>query len=109
MDTAILFYDKLKLEAAETPRRGLSSKWVGSTTSSFAKRMNETCGNASSALKVIGRVSCGTVYELPGTDRALKLGSPAHNDVWRDFLAINTAYAAFFVSEFSFKLVRDFF
>lgn len=50
-----------------------------------------------------------TVYELPGTDRALKLGSPAHNDVWRDFLAINTAYVAFVVSEFSFKLVRDFF
>lgn len=62
----------------------------------------------SEPLSVIGRGTCGTVYEIPGIDRALKIGSPTQNDIWWDFLATNTAHKYSAISEPLFKFSRDF-
>ena len=44
-------------------------------------------------LRVIGLGSCGTVFEVPGTEIAFKKGSNEAS-IWNDFCLINTVYNA---------------
>lgn len=108
MDRVMTPHSKLEVEAMETLHRGLSSKSPMSTTSTSAGRINKAHGTNSKTLQVIGRGTCGTVYEIPGIDRVLKLGSPSRNNIWWDFLATNTAHNVFAACEPLFKHSRYF-
>lgn len=44
-------------------------------------------------LRVIGVGSCGTVFELPGTELAYKKGSDTAA-MWNDFILTNTVHSA---------------
>lgn len=57
-------------------------------------------------LTVIGRGTCGTIYEIPGTDRVIKLGSPGHDGLWVDFLSTNAAYTGVMKTENSLRIVQ---
>ena len=107
MNRAMKPHNQLEPEAVETLRRGLSESFI-STTSSSAGRLNKAHETTSTTLEVIGRGTCGTVYEIPGVDRVLKLGSPARKNIWWDFLATNTAHNVFTTCEPLFKLSRYF-
>lgn len=108
MDRAMKPHNKLELEAMEILRLGLTSNSFMSTTSGSTERMNRAHGTISKPLEVIGRGTCGTVYEIPGIDRVLKLGSPSRNNIWWDFLATNTAHNVFATCEPLFKHSRYF-
>ena len=76
--------------------RALSTKSVFSTASSFATRMQRAAGQPgvdSAELNVIGLGSCGTVFELPGTEIAYKKGTK-ELDMWRDFCLTNRVHNA---------------
>lgn len=66
----------------ETLRHDLSVNSVKTTFSNFAKRMNLVSGSAGRDITVIGLGTCGTVSEIPGTDKVLKLGSLGHISLW---------------------------
>lgn len=53
---------------------------------------NPASRTVNSSLTVIGRGTCGTVYEIPGSDKVLKLGSPSHDGIEWDSVATNKAY-----------------
>lgn len=74
-------------DPAELLNRCLSTKFVISTTSSFAKRMQKArydLGIKKDSFKNIGLGSCGSVFEIPGTKLAYKKGSQ-EIDIFRDF------------------------
>ena len=76
--------------------RALSTKSVISTGSSFATRMQRAVGRLGmepEELNVIGLGSCGTVFELPGTEIAYKKGTK-EIDLWRDFCLTNRVHNA---------------
>ncbi len=64
-------------------RRTLSVRSVVSTPSSFADGELE--------YPVIGLVSCGAVFEVPGLDLAVKKGQDTAS-MWKDFLLTNRVY-----------------
>lgn len=78
-------------------KRTLSVKSVVSTFSSFAERMNRVraraTGDDEHELRVIGLGSCGSVFELPGTDVAYKKGSDTAA-MWKDFRLTNAVHNA---------------
>lgn len=84
--------------ASKTPRdvlrRELSGKSVAST-SSFAERMNRAHGSNADKkdYRIIGTGTCGTVFEIPGTEMALKKGTDV-DAMWRDFLLTNRVHTA---------------
>lgn len=66
-----------------------------STSSSFAERTNRARGiNANEKdYRIIGTGTCGTIFEIPETESALKKGN--HTDaLWRDFLLTNRVHEA---------------
>lgn len=87
--------------------RSLSTRTIQSTTSSFAQRMNDA-RNKSLEYRCIGRGSFGTVYEIPGTERALKL-SKGEDELFAEFNINNTvATAAIAVNKIMQRAFPDF-
>ena len=77
-------------------KRAFSTKPVISTTSSFASRMQRAVrrtGLEREDLRVIGLGSCGTVFEIPGTELAFKKGTNEPS-IWRDFCLTNRVHNA---------------
>ncbi|KAI4290203.1 MAG: hypothetical protein L6R35_000526 [Caloplaca aegaea] len=77
-------------------KRTLSTRSVISTTSSFASRMQHTASKSSPNpidFRNIGLGSCGSVFEVPGTQMALKKGSSL-DSLWIDFCLTNTVHNA---------------
>ncbi|EUC44524.1 hypothetical protein COCMIDRAFT_97946 [Bipolaris oryzae ATCC 44560] len=77
----------------ETLRRNLSARTVVSTSSSFAHRMERAKAAYNSHLAVIGRGTCGTVFEIAGTETAIKKGSDKQG-LWVDANLTNVACRA---------------
>ena len=75
-------------------KRTLSVKSVVSTTSSNASRMQKASGASDrETFRTIGLGSCGSVFELPGTELAYKKGS-VETEIWRDFCLTNKVHIA---------------
>jgi hypothetical protein len=102
-----LLSENPELEDAEILRCGLSTKPVKST-SRCSESSSEVCPNTA-PLQLIGRGTCGTVYALPGTSRALKIGSAAHRGIWWDFHATKAAHVAAVSTEIASKIRQDLF
>lgn len=85
--------------ASEILKRTLSVGTVYSATSSFAERMDALRYEDadSEALRDIGRGSCGSVFEVPGTAFAVKKGSNA-NAIFNDFNLTALAYNSYLAS-----------
>ena len=72
-------------------KRAFSTRSVISTTSSFASRMQRAALLSESEredLRVIGLGSCGTLFEIPGTELAFKKGT-SESAIWEDFCLTN--------------------
>lgn len=80
--------------ARDVLRHSLSVKSVISSSSSFAERMNAARSHENQKFICIGRGSCGTIWEQPGTEDAFKT-SPYSNALWVDFLLTNRVHNAF--------------
>ncbi|KAK2772179.1 hypothetical protein FQN53_004710 [Emmonsiellopsis sp. PD_33] len=78
----------------EVLQRSLSVNTVVSTGSSFAERMNAARYIKGQKYVCIGRGSCGTVWEQPGTEIAYKT-SPHHRALWADFHLTNQVHTSF--------------
>lgn len=76
----------------EILRRNLSVHTIVSTSSSFAERM-EKARSPHQSLNVIGRGTCGTVFEVPGTESAYKKGQD-EEALWNDANLTSLAYHA---------------
>lgn len=77
-------------------KRALSTKSVISPTSSFASRMQRVASQFVSEqeeLRIIGLGSCGTVFEIPGSELAYKKGT-SESGIWTDFCLTNRVYNA---------------
>ncbi|KAJ5945299.1 hypothetical protein N7516_005467 [Penicillium verrucosum] len=74
-------------------RRALSVRSIISTSSSFAERMQRAKLLQDAALVVIGRGTCGTIFEIPGTESAYKKGSDKVS-LWNDANLTNIACRA---------------
>jgi len=77
-------------------KRTLSTTSVISTTLSFASRMQRAAlrpGLELQNLRIIGLGSCGTVFEIPGTELAFKKGT-IEQAMWRDFCLTNRVHNA---------------
>lgn len=94
-----LFEPYLRLEsileresATEILKRTLSAGIVHSSESTFATRQDaERLKFSAIQLRDIGRGSCGSVFEVPGTAYAIKKGSNIAA-IWNDFNLTNHAY-----------------
>ncbi|MCJ1461502.1 hypothetical protein MMC07_000099 [Pseudocyphellaria aurata] len=81
---------------SELLKRALSVESVVSTKSSFAERMNRARNRPvedKPDYRIIGLGSCGTVFEVPGTQLAVKKG-PDTKAMRNDFLLTNRVYNA---------------
>ncbi|KAJ4317626.1 hypothetical protein N0V94_004850 [Neodidymelliopsis sp. IMI 364377] len=76
-----------------TLRRDLSMESLVATTSSTMKCMETAKPFQGGPLAVIGRGTCGTVFEIPSTEVALKKGSNK-DGLWTDANLTNTAHLA---------------
>jgi hypothetical protein len=77
--------DKLAGEDSKTKlKRLLSIRSTISTSSSFAERQQAAVGTQAS-YRHIGRGTCGTVFEIPGTTFALKVAKTDSDALWNDF------------------------
>ena len=77
-------------------KRALSTKSVISNTSSFASRMQRVALQSElerEDLRIIGLGSCGTVFEIPGSELAFKKGT-SESGIWRDFCLTNRVHNA---------------
>ena len=75
-------------------KRTLSVKSVISTSSSNASRMQRaSAATDRGEFRTIGLGSCGSVFEIPGTELAYKKGSVA-SDMWMDFCLTNRVHLA---------------
>ena len=76
--------------------RALSTKSVLSTPSSLASRLQRAVGQPQvepGDVRVIGLGSCGSVFEIPGTELAFKKGTK-EADMWNDFCLTNRVHNA---------------
>lgn len=83
-------------ESALLLKRNLSTKSVVSTTSSYAQRMQKAAldvGGGKMTLRTIGLGSCGTVFEVPGTELAYKKGN-IESDILRDYRLTRKVHAS---------------
>ncbi|CRL20435.1 Protein of unknown function DUF3669, zinc finger protein [Penicillium camemberti] len=74
-------------------RRTLSVRSIISTSSSFEERMQQAKSRRDPTLVVIGRGTCGTIFEIPGTESAYKKGRDK-DSLWNDANLTNTACRA---------------
>ena len=84
----------------ETPhehlQRAFSTRSVISTASTNATRVQSTALRSTSEaerLRTIGLGSCGTVFEIPGTELAYKKGT-SEEGIWGDFCRTNKVHNA---------------
>ena len=90
----LILKDILDQEACDVLQRTLSVGSVQSTASSFATRMNAARFSRTPDQKTfrdIGRGSCGSIFEIPGTPYAIKKGANT-TSIWNDFNLTNLAY-----------------
>ncbi|KAK5046829.1 hypothetical protein LTR84_007183 [Exophiala bonariae] len=100
----------LKLEEILEPesasgilKRPLSVGTAHSTVSKFAEREHTARLTApTSELRDIGRGSCGSVFEIPGTAHAIKKGTDVRS-IWNDFNLTNLAHNSCVASTNLFK------
>ncbi|KAL9071266.1 MAG: hypothetical protein Q9161_004282 [Pseudevernia consocians] len=92
--------ETLQEESEELPhqilKRALSTKYIISTTSSFASRVQRAVLKSEMERKdfrTIGLGSCGTVFEIPGTELAFKKGT-SEPGIWQDFCLTNRVHNA---------------
>lgn len=81
---------------AQRLKRAFSTRASISTTSNFASRMEKAAfrtGHDREDLRVIGLGSCGTVFEIPGTELAFKKGTN-EGSIWSDFCLTNQVHNA---------------
>ncbi|KIW72964.1 hypothetical protein PV04_01120 [Phialophora macrospora] len=83
-------------QAKEILKRTLSVGTVNSTTSSFAERTSKArfLPDDKHQVRDIGRGSCGSVFEIPGTTLAIKKGANT-KAIWNDFNLTNHAYNSY--------------
>ncbi len=83
--------------ATKVLKRALSTKSVVSTSSSFAQRMQNASKRSapgdSIPFRTIGLGSCGSVFEIPGTEFAYKKGSN-ESAIWNDYCLTNKVHNA---------------
>jgi hypothetical protein len=77
----------------DTLRQTLSVRSTISTSRSFAERMERAKFFQNTPLVVIGRGTCGTIFEIPGTESAYKKGSDKAA-LWNDANLTNIACRA---------------
>ncbi|KAJ9639730.1 hypothetical protein H2204_003523 [Knufia peltigerae] len=97
--------DLLSTSPEVTLQRTLSSGTAISTASSFAQRMNLARFPPSGTqvtFRDIGRGSCGSIFEIPGTSYAIKRGSNV-SSIWNDFNLTNLAYNSYIKCLFLFR------
>ncbi|CAF9933843.1 MAG: hypothetical protein HETSPECPRED_009020 [Heterodermia speciosa] len=81
-------------DPVELLKRTLSVKPVMSTTSSKASRMQRaSVAPDRENFRTIGLGSCGSVFEVPGTELAYKKGS-IESEIWKDFCLTNKVHIA---------------
>ncbi|MCJ1334229.1 hypothetical protein MMC10_010936 [Thelotrema lepadinum] len=80
--------DKTPQDALELLRQCLSVKSILSTGSSFAERMEALRKEnpRTTKLRVIGRGTYGTVFEIPGTDKAIKKTLLPRQSLYDEFI-----------------------
>ncbi|KAL8820833.1 MAG: hypothetical protein Q9223_001025 [Gallowayella weberi] len=78
---------------SESLGRYLSGRSIISPTSSFAERLNRAMNEGHDYIE-IGLGTCGSVFELPGTEIAVKKGKDT-KALWNDFKLTSAVYAAF--------------
>ncbi|KAI9868494.1 MAG: hypothetical protein M1813_005938 [Trichoglossum hirsutum] len=77
--------DKLASQDPKTKlKRLLSINSIISTSSSFAERQQAAVGTETT-YRHIGRGTCGTIFEIPGTTFALKVAKTNSVALWNDF------------------------
>ena len=75
---------------------------------SFAKRISETKATSEGhKYLTIGLGSCGTVFEVPGSDTAIKKGADV-DAIWRDFVYKNRVNLAIAEVETSGRLSGEY-
>ena len=82
--------------AAQRLRRAFSTRSAISTTPSVASRIQKAALRTEhdrENLRVIGLGSCGTVFEIPGTELACKKGTNERS-IWSDFCLTNRVHNA---------------
>lgn len=83
--------------ASQLLKRQFSTKSAISTTSSFASRMKRSANRSSSeqreGLRIIGLGSCGTIFQIPGTEFVFKKGTNRAS-LWQDFSLTNQVHHA---------------
>ncbi|KAF4587648.1 hypothetical protein GQ602_004341 [Ophiocordyceps camponoti-floridani] len=91
LESLHLLSDMPEAEAEAILQRTLSTQRVPATQSAFARRMNEE----RNLLNVIGRGTCGTVFEVPGEPIVIKIaGADGTASLWKDFILTNRAHEA---------------
>ncbi|PHH76478.1 hypothetical protein CDD80_1518 [Ophiocordyceps camponoti-rufipedis] len=83
-----LLSDMSEAEANAILKRVLSTRSVTSSQSAFARHSTDP-------FNVIGRGTCGTVFEVPGEPIILKIaGADGTASLWKDFILSNRAHEA---------------
>jgi hypothetical protein len=81
--------------ASQLLKRQFSTKSAISAISSFASRMQRSANRSSSEqredLRIIGLGSCGTIFEIPGTEFVFKKGTNGAS-LWQDFSLTNQVH-----------------
>lgn len=81
-------------DASELLRRRFSNESAKSTAACFAERMQKASRlEQLQDLRVIGLGSCGSVFEISGSDRVYKKGSNEAS-IWQDFCLTNKVHKA---------------
>ncbi|EXJ93167.1 hypothetical protein A1O3_01724 [Capronia epimyces CBS 606.96] len=108
MPRSLLLDELLEQSTRQILRQTLSVGTLLSTTSSFAERMNAARVEDTDPyhLRDIGRGSCGSVFEIPGTAYAIKKGANTRA-IWNDFNLTNLAHNSYLTSlglfEYTFR------
>ncbi|MCJ1391754.1 hypothetical protein MMC18_004619 [Xylographa bjoerkii] len=87
---------KILERSIEVLRRALSAQsYIPTLLSSVGQlgHVKARAGYEESRYRIIGLGSCGTVFEIPGTDFAVKKGKDT-KAMWNDFLLTNTVHNA---------------
>ncbi|KAJ5207515.1 Protein of unknown function DUF3669 zinc finger protein [Penicillium cf. griseofulvum] len=101
-DTELSIHSRLARATEEMPavaededmlRRTLSVRPIILMSSNFGEGMERPKFDHSAVLTVIGRGTCGTIFEIPGTESAYKKGSD-EDSLWNDANLTNTACRA---------------
>lgn len=77
----------------EVRSRETATEFLKRVLSTKSQQADEQAGRKQEPLRIIGLGTCGTVFEIPGTERAYKKGSD-QAALWRDFCYTNKVYCA---------------